>query len=441
VPGNSHSAESVGERLKRLRLERGFSQRDLSGPGVSYAYISRIEAGARRPSVKALRMLAKKLGVTTDYLETGSQLDETSARELRLAEIELRLRLDGDVILDELNELLAEARAHADASTIARAHIALGFAANSRSDHTETIRHLEAARQCELVSVVSRPDVYVTLGRASAARGTPRNAVELFEEALRELDRIDPGDVGARVRFSAYLSFALTDLGELQRARAVVTDALARTEPTTDPYTRVRLYWSLGRLSIEQSRPLVALDSFRRAVALLEATEDTLHLARAHLNCTQALIDADEIDAAREHLAHAESLLGPNPRDDDLVVVRLMQAMCAARTGDHASAERFADEGLILAGALPNEQGQLWWAIAVARAGAGNVGADAAFENAVALLSEHGTVREYANVLRTYGRYLRDVGREHQALDVFERAANVASNLQGEPSTAERTDH
>ena len=56
------SAESVGARLKRLRLQRSFSQRDLSSPGVSYAYISRIEAGARTPSVKALRKLSQKLG-------------------------------------------------------------------------------------------------------------------------------------------------------------------------------------------------------------------------------------------------------------------------------------------------------------------------------------------------------------------------------------------
>lgn len=48
------------------------SQRDLSSPGVSYAYISRIEAAARTPSVKALRKLAAKLGVTAEYLETGA---------------------------------------------------------------------------------------------------------------------------------------------------------------------------------------------------------------------------------------------------------------------------------------------------------------------------------------------------------------------------------
>src|SRR2546427_7078754 len=63
--------EGIGARLKRLRLERGLSQRDLSSPGISYVYISRIEAGARTPSVKALRRVAGKLGVTVEHLETG----------------------------------------------------------------------------------------------------------------------------------------------------------------------------------------------------------------------------------------------------------------------------------------------------------------------------------------------------------------------------------
>jgi len=63
--------EDIGARLKRLRLERGLSQRDLSSPGISYAYISRIEGGARTPSLKALRQIAGKLGVTVEHLETG----------------------------------------------------------------------------------------------------------------------------------------------------------------------------------------------------------------------------------------------------------------------------------------------------------------------------------------------------------------------------------
>jgi transcriptional regulator with XRE-family HTH domain len=64
--------EAIGQRLRRLREERELSQHQLSEPGISYAYISRIENGARRPSLTALRKLAAKLDVTALYLETGS---------------------------------------------------------------------------------------------------------------------------------------------------------------------------------------------------------------------------------------------------------------------------------------------------------------------------------------------------------------------------------
>src|SRR3954468_15444543 len=125
-------AESIGQRLRRLRHERGLSQRELSSPGVSYAYISRIEAGARQPSVKALRMLARKLGVSPDYLETGRELRDQDQRELRVSELELRLRLgDESEVANDLRALLAEAESAGDAPTAARARIVLGFAAAS----------------------------------------------------------------------------------------------------------------------------------------------------------------------------------------------------------------------------------------------------------------------------------------------------------------------
>src|SRR6267142_4348167 len=117
--------EGVGVRLKRLRVERGFSQRDLSSPGVSYAYISRIEAGARTPSVKALRKLAQKLGVSVEYLETGRDIREVDARELKLADAELQLRLESDTVSAEekLQEVLADASAAGDRVSASRAAI------------------------------------------------------------------------------------------------------------------------------------------------------------------------------------------------------------------------------------------------------------------------------------------------------------------------------
>jgi transcriptional regulator with XRE-family HTH domain len=63
---------AIGARIRTRRQELGLSQRELSEPGVSFAYVSRIEAGKRDPSVKALRKLAPKLGVSVHWLETGA---------------------------------------------------------------------------------------------------------------------------------------------------------------------------------------------------------------------------------------------------------------------------------------------------------------------------------------------------------------------------------
>ena len=122
VSGDTPS-DGDGARLKRLRVERGVSQRDLSSPGVSYAYISRIEAGARTPSVKALRKLSQKLGVSVEYLETGRDIRDVDDRELRLSDAELELRLEGDTRVAEqkLERVLDESRAAGDRASATRA--------------------------------------------------------------------------------------------------------------------------------------------------------------------------------------------------------------------------------------------------------------------------------------------------------------------------------
>src|SRR6476620_634589 len=126
MPDQSLAGETIGQRLKRLRLDRHLSQRELAAPGVSYAYISRIEAGTRQPSVKALRRLAAKLNISADYLETGSDLDASEARELRLTDLELAVRLgDHTGVEDGLEAIRTEADAAGDRGAAARARVAL----------------------------------------------------------------------------------------------------------------------------------------------------------------------------------------------------------------------------------------------------------------------------------------------------------------------------
>ncbi len=424
-------AETIGQRLRRLRHERGLSQRELSSPGVSYAYISRIEAGARRPSVKALRMLAKKLGVTADYLETGSEIRDTDERELRIADAELELRLTEDPTEAEkkLEELRDESTAAGDTLAASRANIALGLAASAAGRNADAIERLEAGLELSPVSPSARPDVFATLGRAYAATSRSDKAVEVFERSLQQVEQDAPDDAAAQVRFTTYLSFALTDMGDLERAQSVLDAALEKADALTDAYSRVRLYWGLARLNDLQGHPAAALDYVRRAIALLNVTDDTLHLARAHLLCGGILMAQGRAEEAGRNFDVAEQLFGPNPEPIDVANLYTDQARRAAQLGEGEEAVRRARAALESVGdEYPHEKGNALWALGEGLALTGETdAADDSFRKATTLLEEQGHRRDYVEAYRAWGKFLRRAGREDQALEVLERAADLAA--------------
>ena len=432
--------EPIGVRLRRLRFERGLSQRELAGPGVSYAYISRIEAGTRRPSVKALRTLARTLGVSPEYLETGSELRDVDERELRLADAELQLRIGGEP--EAANEafaaLLREANEAGDGTSAIRAEIGLGQVAAQLNRPDEGAAHLQNAVDAGL-SPLDRPDAFATLARSYSLVGAHDRAIELLESCLDELDRNDPGNVSAYVRFAGYLSAALTDQGDLGRAESVLREALGKSE-NGDAYTRVRLYWAAARLAEVHGHPVRALDYARRAVALLEATEDTHHLARAHLLCAWIMGLEGKSPDAVPHLERAEELLGSTPDAVDLAQLRVEQAKVAANAGDGETAVARAREALdTLGDTYEAEQGSAWWALAEGLALQGDVTEAAnAFTRAVEALDGGSRFREAAQCCRRWAKVLRDAGRDAEALDALERATDYAVRSQPAHTPLER---
>ena len=61
---------TFGQILKRLRLDRGFTLRELQDlTGISNAYLSQLETGKRGvPSLKIVGTLSKALGVDTEHM-------------------------------------------------------------------------------------------------------------------------------------------------------------------------------------------------------------------------------------------------------------------------------------------------------------------------------------------------------------------------------------
>lgn len=427
------AGETIGQRLKRLRLERGLSQRELAAPGVSYAYISRIEAGTRQPSVKALRRLAAKLGVSADYLETGSGIGQAGDRELRLADLELAVRLQGDEAAEEpLAALAEEAAAAGDHEIALRARFALASLAQGRGDHRRAVELLEAAVEEHEPSPLAWVEVYDELGRAYAASGRPDRAVELFERCLQAARNAEQPNPPAEARYATLLSYALSDAGDLGRAEQVLNEALEHVGDTDDSYMRVRLYWSLARLAYAENRPTSALANTRKAIALLEATEDALSLARAHLLAASITISRRDVDSAAANLDAAERLLGRAPSFADTALLGVRRAQLAALEGDGERTVAVARRTIDMLGEEhPDQLGAAYAALGEGLGLQGEIpAADEAYRRAVDLLEAQRQWREASGACRAWAHLLESSGRERQAIDVLERAAELALRAQ-----------
>ncbi len=60
----------IGERLKQIRKEKGFTQKELAGrikDKIDYTYIGKIERGEQLPSIKILKKISDSLSVPLSY--------------------------------------------------------------------------------------------------------------------------------------------------------------------------------------------------------------------------------------------------------------------------------------------------------------------------------------------------------------------------------------
>ncbi len=67
---------TFNERLKKIRLEKGFTKSDLAKIiGVHYSQIGRYEEKGAQPSADVMAKLANALEISTDFLMNGTSDD------------------------------------------------------------------------------------------------------------------------------------------------------------------------------------------------------------------------------------------------------------------------------------------------------------------------------------------------------------------------------
>src|SRR5258708_37030856 len=93
-------ATRVGKNIREVRTKLGLTQAQLAAPEFSISYISAIERGKIRPSLKALSILAKRLDVPLTFLLEGSPAGAAEARAVGYSPADSGpdLRIDADLL-------------------------------------------------------------------------------------------------------------------------------------------------------------------------------------------------------------------------------------------------------------------------------------------------------------------------------------------------------
>jgi tetratricopeptide (TPR) repeat protein len=268
------SPAAVGNRIRSLRIAKGLRQRDLTFDGCTAAYISRIEAGARTPSLQLLRELGKRLGVSADYLATGDE-QLTPRAELSLADAQLALRL-GDMTSAEhgFRELLAEPQ---EDSVRRGALLGMAQIALARGEIRTAIELLEEYQPLSDGQSDRHTAAIETLAHAYALNGDLAAALALTEQALRMAE-----NPVSRFRLAVVMANVLTDLRQFDRAETLLGETLAELGETPDPISVARCLWSQSRLQTARGNNDLAADYAEQALSFIKATEHDEYAARAH---------------------------------------------------------------------------------------------------------------------------------------------------------------
>jgi tetratricopeptide (TPR) repeat protein len=426
-PSDQHidNPAAVGRRLRQTRVDAGLSQRALAFPGCTPAYISRIEAGQRIPSLQLLREMATRIGVDVEYLARGDAAN--AAVTDPLAEAELGLRL-GDV--DSARERFAAVASAEDADERQRARALAGSGqiAFGEGDYAGAIDAFEQALALWPRLEADDPGLADSLGRAYAMTSRYELAVALFERRHAEAEQRQ--DLIQTLRFGVLLANTLVDCGSFGRAEELLGHALAQTGDGADPLTNARLWWTQSRLHVLQRDPVLAEKYARLALDTLLLTEHTRYVALARQVLAHIFLDEGRAEEALELLEPARRLLehSDNVYDRGLIRVEVARALVELGRLDEAAplAELAAEE---LPEVSPIDAGRAHDVLATVLRRQGDLEAAVeASERALSLLPVNDRYR--LAVCSKLAEMLRELGRSDEALDVLSDAVRSQGERQ-----------
>ncbi|HEX2293812.1 MAG TPA: helix-turn-helix transcriptional regulator [Actinomycetota bacterium] len=421
----------LGERIRRARIERGLSQRDLAVPLLTPSYVSLIESGKRIPSPDALEHIASALGMDPLELRTGRSPGAEAELEIRLQEARRALHSgEREVATAVAGEVREEARADGWPRVEAKALCVLAVVKEHEGSPEEAMglyRESEDLWRTEPLHL--RYEAVAGVARCTLEAGDSRLAIHILNEYIERLERGGESEPVALMRAHGALVACYMRVGLRNRAAHEAEQALRYAPLMKDPAELACLYMNVAGSMRGQGRHSDAVDAARKAEHYFSMLDWKLGAAWAQMNRGIVLLEKHDLAEARAAFEEALERLGSiaNAEADRANVLNEL-AQVERLSGRPARAQARASEARALLGRdgppiiLATNHREMGRALVKKDPGA----AERELRKAMRMFQDIGAGRDAAATARDLARVLRDRKKQREALAVLEEGLDMA---------------
>jgi HTH-type transcriptional regulator, quorum sensing regulator NprR len=328
----------VGARIRSLRTGRGLTQAQLAEPQYTKAYISMLESGRTRASMKALEHIAGRLGVQPSDLLGGSpspaapQYDLLEARRL----IEEGHPKEAIPLLEALEEGLTPADQLVRLRYLASANTWVGEA-------KQAFPLLERAqRMAELLGDQEEiVRIKAVLAAAYAKTYAYEDAIRLLRECVQASEEGIVSDPTFHFRRLADLAVHLTNQRRPKEAMPVYERAIELADQFSDRRSLGTMYAGLAKAHHLQGDVELAIRYNQRSLQVYEELSALDQVACTLDNIAVQYAEYGNRERARESLARGAKIAEEIKRDTTLASIKT--------TGAEIEAKVDVDKGMTLA--------------------------------------------------------------------------------------------
>lgn len=430
-----HVAADLGSRIRRLRRERGLTQAGLAGSRLSESYVSLIESGRRVPTGDVLEYLAEALDCTIGTLTGADEPPDAAQAELLIRRGEWETTAGHPATgRQHLVEGMSLASRLELPALVARARVGVARALEAEGRLRDAVQMWEELlkdsddRRNSLVTTAT-----VGLSRCCRELGDLDRAIEVGEAfwSRAEAENSDTVVLEDRVVVGATLLAAYLEIGDQDRCQALAKQLIRLAEAAETPMATGAAYWNAALAAETEGRVAEALRLAERADSYIAQTRDVRNRARLQvaLGGLHLRMRPPEIAQALRLLEAAEPVLRQFGSTVDVGYCRTELARAHLQSHDYKRACCIATQAaneLQAEGESPIELARTLMVLAAAKAALDEKpSAISDARRAAELLEAAGATRQAASRWTELAELLVGLGDSQAAIQSFRKATSL----------------